>query len=119
MNVSTPANTATGVVDPLFRAIDAQVLTDAHLTALACGTLAVIRIPAFVASADCQRTIARLNHVPLDSYDIERVNPPIVKFGPVLNDYRADGGLAGDYWVHANQARVAWQRAAYGPTRSR
>lgn len=115
MNAPTPANTITGVVDPLFRAIDVPSLNDAHLTALACGTLAVVRLPAFLPPADCLRIIAGLDQVPLGSYDAERVHPPIFRFGPVLNDYRADGNLAEVYWVHTQQARITWRRARLHP----
>lgn len=115
MNDPINRTASAGLADPLFQPVDAIALTDLHLTSLAAGTLAAVRIPQFMPRVDCERIAARLDAVPLDSYDAQRVDPPIMKFGPVLNDHRAPHGLAQGYWDQANAARAAWWRARLTP----
>ncbi|MFI5758965.1 putative 2OG-Fe(II) oxygenase [Streptomyces sp. NPDC051569] len=103
--------------DPLFTAADSLVLTDRHIANLAAGTLAAVRVPAFLSGPTCESAMAELDRLPTTDYDPARVPTPILRFGPALNDYRTpDGALDADrYWPAAEAARAAWSRAGIRP----
>jgi hypothetical protein len=105
------------LLDPLFKAVEAPVFTDRHLANLAAGTVAAVCVPRFLDSAACTAALSAVDRLPTGEYDVARVPTRIVRFGPALNDFRrADGTLdAGRYWVAAEAARVAWQRAGLRP----
>ncbi|WP_405883608.1 proline hydroxylase [Streptomyces sp. NBC_01384] len=105
------------LVDPLFRAFAAPAFTDRHLANLAAGTVAAVRVPGFLDAAACEAALGAVDRLPTGEYDAARVPTRIVRFGPALNDFRhSDGSLDADrYWVAAEAARVAWQRAGLRP----
>ena len=107
----------TTALDPLFTAVDSASFTDRHLANLAAGTLAAVRVPDFLDISTCQAALAAAGRLPTAGYDPARVSTPIVRFGPALNDYRAqDGGLdSGRYWRDAEAARATWQRTGMRP----
>ncbi|MGA5171102.1 MULTISPECIES: hypothetical protein [Streptomyces] len=107
----------TMALDPLFTAVNCEVFTDRHLTNLAAGTLAAVRVPDFLDTSTCRTALAALGRLPTADYDPARVPTPIVRFGPALNDYRDEGGRldAERYWHDAEAARAAWQRAGMRP----
>lgn len=109
-----PRNTA---LDPLFTAIDTAAFTERHLTDLAAGTTAAVRVPAFIDNFTCRATMAALDRLPTTNYDPQRVPTPIARFGPALNDYRSpDGQLdVTRYWRDAESARAARHRSGLSP----
>ncbi|OII59749.1 hypothetical protein [Streptomyces sp. CC77] len=100
------------VRDPLFRAVDAPAFTDRHLSRLAAGTLAAVRVPDFLDAPTCRAVTEALSRLPTAPYDPARVPTPVLRFGPALNDYRLpDGRLDADrYWPDAESARKEWRR---------
>jgi hypothetical protein len=104
-------------LDPLFTAVDTTAFRDRHIAQLAAGTVAAVRVPAFLDRSVCASALAAADRLPTADYDPARVPTPIVRFGPALNDYRtASGGLdTGRYWQAAEDARATWQRAGLRP----
>ncbi|GAB2829273.1 hypothetical protein GCM10027176_36880 [Actinoallomurus bryophytorum] len=44
----------------------------------------------------------------MERYESARVNPPIARFGPVVNDYLDGQGLRSEYWEDVLHARRCW-----------
>jgi hypothetical protein len=104
-----------GKSDELFaaRTIDSTLLCRTDLADLMSGVVAAVRVRQFLSVELCQAAMARLNSgdLPMEAYDQDRVDPPIARFGPVINDFNDDRGLRGEYWARACRAREAWQEA--------
>ncbi|GAA2785297.1 hypothetical protein GCM10010441_07820 [Kitasatospora paracochleata] len=107
----------TTALDPLFTAVDSAAFTDRHLANLAAGTLAAVRVPAFLDPDTCHTAMEAVDRLPTADYDATRVPTPIVRFGPALNDYRRASGTLDTtrYWHDTDTARAAWQRAGLRP----
>jgi hypothetical protein len=103
--------------DDLFvpRITDLARFSRTDILDLLSGTVAAIGIRRFLPAQLCATAMARLDGgCVLDAYDRRRVDPPIARFGPVINDYKDDRRLRQDYWPRAGRDRAAW-RAAMGP----
>ncbi|MBO3752072.1 2OG-Fe(II) oxygenase [Streptosporangiaceae bacterium NEAU-GS5] len=98
-----------------FKLVTAQVLDDRHLRRLAGGDVAAVRIPSLLPDGACRQTISALEVLPRELYDVTRVHPPIVRFGPALNDHRTDDDIDPLYWTLASSARTAWLHAELSP----
>lgn len=111
-----PTNTALPT-DPLFTAQDVTGWTERHIAALAAGTCAAVRVPAFLSPGDCTAVLDALDRLPVTQYNAERVPVRIARFGPALNDHRLPEGTlaAARYWDAADAARRAWAESALRP----
>lgn len=98
-------------LDPFFSTVDAASITSWRISGLLAGRSAVLRIPMMLSPAICQDVVERLDDLSLDLYDQRRVNPPIARFGPAINDFRSEGRLLDEYWEQASRAAQAWQAA--------
>jgi hypothetical protein len=80
---------------------------------LASGVTAALHIKNFLSPAVCQATLARIDDGDLfvEEYDRDRVDPPIARFGPVINDFKAGHDIDESYWRAALDARDAWRVA--------
>jgi len=103
------------VIDPMFGPAEADRLAAYHLVRLAAGTLATVRVPGFLPAEVCRDVAAVLDSVPMDICDPRRVNPPIARLGPVLNDHRRDGALNASYWPQVDLARQTWRDTGLAP----
>jgi hypothetical protein len=56
------------------------------------------------------------SEIAMDEYDRCRVHPPIARFGPVINEYRAGAAIAPAYWEAAAAARRSWSAATSSRT---
>lgn len=103
--------------DPLFTARDVTAWTEQHIAALAAGTCAAVRVPAFLAPETCAAVIDTLERLPVTAYNAERVPVRIARFGPALNDHRLPRGelATARYWDAAATARRAWANASLRP----
>lgn len=95
-------------LDPFFVTVEAASLTSWRIGTLLAGRSAALRIPMMLNPAVCEETVGRLDTISLNLYDERRVNPPIARFGPAINDFRQDGRLRVGYWEEAASAARAW-----------
>ncbi|MFV2195046.1 proline hydroxylase [Nocardiopsis sp. LOL_012] len=102
-------------IDPFFVASEVSVATRGDIASLIAGTSAAVRIPSLLPKDVCSMTMEAMESLQLEMYDRERVDPPIARFGPVLNDYRHNGQLKEEYWEHADRARSIWRSADFTP----
>jgi hypothetical protein len=98
----------TGAVTTAFRCVDADRFTREQIVGLIDGSLGALRAPRMFTSEECAQLAESIKRIPFDTYDSERVNPPIVRFGPSLNDSRRDGELMQTYWDQAEKTRALW-----------
>jgi hypothetical protein len=103
-NVSKLANSP---VYAMFGVNECIQLNRDHLTKLAAGLVAAVRVRSFFSAEECTVIAEALKTVPLGSYDEELVQPRIAKLGPTAYDYYGDGGLRSEYWAEADQATRA------------
>ncbi|MFF2546128.1 proline hydroxylase [Kitasatospora sp. NPDC058063] len=87
------------------------------LQRLAAGTCAIVRVPDLLRGdpGDLGDLVARIEQADFEPYDEERLDPPILKFGPAVYDYYGQGQVRDAYWEKAEQARKA-ARDLYGGT---
>jgi hypothetical protein len=97
--------------DPLFGEEAVTELTKDHLVRLATGTLACVRARAFLPAGLRAAVTGLVDRMPLSSVNPERVNPPVLRFGPTVNDFVTDGRLDPGYWTDVESARKAWEAA--------
>jgi hypothetical protein len=106
------------ITDEFFaaRIINLSTFRQSDLTDLLSGTIAAIMICKFLPAALCRNAVSRLNDgdLALDTYDPRRVNPPIARFGPVINDFNRGGHLRSEYWARASIDSARWQAAMDG-----
>ncbi|MFF4948819.1 proline hydroxylase [Streptomyces chattanoogensis] len=107
----------TTALDLLFTLVEARAFTDRDIAALAAGTTGAVRIPGFLAAADCACAVEAIENLPVVTYAPERVTVKISRFGPALNDYRAPkGGVDADrYWQATDESRAIWTRSGLRP----
>ncbi|MBM0233427.1 hypothetical protein JNW91_17130 [Micromonospora sp. STR1_7] len=98
----------TSRTDPLFVAVETDVISRADVAGLIAGRLAAIRVPGLLPAARCHAITAALADAEMDRYDESRVFPVVAKFGPAINDHRDAGGLRDDYWDAARSAEKSW-----------
>lgn len=105
------------MTDPDFGVATTENLTSSHVSQLASGRAAAVRISGLLRVEDCRRAIESLERVPMDLRDPSMTPTPIRRIGPALSDYRtADGGFAADeYWPAAETARIEWLQARIRP----
>ncbi|MEH1167206.1 hypothetical protein V6V47_17660 [Micromonospora sp. CPCC 205539] len=95
-------------IDPLFVAVQSEMITRADVAGLIAGRLAAVRVPGLLSAARCHAITAALAAAPMDRYDESRVFPLVAKFGPAINDHRDAGELREDYWDAARAAEKSW-----------
>lgn len=103
-----PAMTPTRLIDEaMFGAETAREgeLREA-LQRLAAGTCAIVQVPDLL-QGDLTYLITRIEQTNFEPYDEERLDPPILKFGPAVYDYYTQGQVHDAYWKRAEQARNA------------
>jgi hypothetical protein len=95
------------------RIIDSAEFSRADLVDMLSGTVAAVLIRRFLPATLCQAAMARLNggDLRLDAYDRKRVEPPIMRFGPAINDFNDGRRLPPRYWTQAARDRSSWQAA--------
>ncbi|MER7766825.1 proline hydroxylase [Kitasatospora sp. NPDC096140] len=76
------------------------------LQRLAAGTCAVVRVPGLL-RADLAGLLTRIEQTDFEAYDEERLDPPILKFGPALYDHYTRGHVRDAYWEKAERAGKA------------
>ncbi|MFF4486750.1 proline hydroxylase [Streptomyces sp. NPDC001544] len=79
---------------------------------LAAGTCAIVRVPGLL-SGDLADLTAQLEQTDFEPYDEQRLDPPILKFGPAVYDYYTQGQVQEAYWEKAELSRKA-VREVYG-----
>ncbi|WP_169807735.1 2OG-Fe(II)-dependent halogenase WelO5 family protein [Herbidospora mongoliensis] len=97
--------------DGRFKLVRAQVLKTGHLKRVASGQIAGVIIPSILKASNCETITSALRTLPTGLYDVDRVHPPIARFGPALNDHRTEDGVDPMYWSLAESARTAWLNA--------
>lgn len=99
--------------DPSFPVAEAQAFTRDHLARLANGTLAAVRVPAFLRPDNCEATVKALDSLvpPGD------VPAALARFGPALMDYRLEGNMLDTdrYRANAESADHAWDQVRPDP----
>jgi hypothetical protein len=90
-------------------------LSRADIESLFTGAVPAILVSGYLNHENCRDILAALSVLRMMSYDPQRVEPPIARFGPALNDYRDAGTLSCNYWSDASAARRSWTRAAFDP----
>lgn len=99
--------------DPLFtaRSVPAAALSREHIAELAGGGFTALLVKGFLPEDLCRTAMAAIADpaFPMDRYDRKRVDPPIARFGPVLNDYKDGRQLRPEYWTDVMWARDAWR----------
>ncbi|WP_242905012.1 2OG-Fe(II) oxygenase [Actinomadura terrae] len=118
MRVHTnPAQGSVQVGDEFFRPrfVDADRFGRADICALLSGTAAVVGVRRLLSPLLCAEAMARLDDGALafGSYDRRRVDPPVARFGPAINDFREGDRPGAAYWAEAGRARRV-RRAALG-----
>lgn len=105
-------------LDPLFvaRSISAATLSREHIEQLVGGGVVALQIKNFVPADLCRAAMAKIADpgFPMDRYDKARVDPPIARFGPVLNEYKDGGDLRSQYWDDMTLARGVWRTWMHG-----
>jgi hypothetical protein len=86
-----------------------------HILGLLDGSLGAVRVRELLSPKDCESIAQAFSRIPFGTYDAERVNPPIARFGPSLNDCRYEGGLDESYWKQVERTRSLWQEIAMDP----
>ena len=106
-------------IDPLFRAATVAELRKDDLVRLATQTSACAHVQSLLGQVLCAELVDLIDAMPLSGVDQERVYPPVLRFGPTLNDFAMDGRLDPAYWRQAESSRAAWAAAAlpYDPLR--
>ncbi|MFE4972926.1 proline hydroxylase [Kitasatospora sp. NPDC056651] len=96
------------------------------LQRLAAGTCAIVRVPDLLrdelrdagdpgGAGGLGGLVARIERADFEPYDEERLDPPILKFGPAVYDYYTQGRVRDAYWEKAEQARKAAHDLYGGP----
>lgn len=117
MTIQNVAECPTRADDEFFvaRVVDFARFSRTDILDLLSGTVAAIRIREFLPASLCTEAMARLGRagLTLGTYDRKRIDPPIARYGPVINEFKDGRRLRGDYWERAGRDRSAW-RAAMG-----
>lgn len=103
--------------DPHFRVLTAQSFTRERITDLAVGRCVAIRVPEFLPHSVCAEILHALETSDFESYGASRVQPPVMRFGVGVSDYREDGRIADAYWPAVETGRAVWRglRLPYDP----
>jgi L-gamma-glutamyl-L-propargylglycine hydroxylase len=87
--------------------VTAEGFRPADIANLAGASIGAIRVPDAIATVDCEALLDALRAVRYGTYDPVRVSPPVGKFGPAINDYRANGRVGAEYWTAVSEAHEA------------
>jgi hypothetical protein len=99
------------LVDSLFDSALVNRVAKDDLVRLSTYTLACVHHKGFL-SPELLSTLSPLvDDMPLTSVNQERVYPPVLRFGPTLNDFARDGQLDPGYWEASALARAEWTAA--------
>jgi len=101
--------TQTDTRDPFFCAVMATSFDRDLLADLAAGRCAAIRVPDLLPSAVCDEVLQALTAVDFESYDRQRVYPPVMRFGSGVSDHRRSGVVADSYWTALEDAAQEWR----------
>ncbi|MEY9956715.1 2OG-Fe(II) oxygenase [Streptacidiphilus sp. MAP5-52] len=101
--------TRTTLGDPLFATEQATELTARSMGQLISGTLGALTVPGALTTAESAAVLRAVAQLPAQTYNPERVEGEITRFGPALNDYRRPDGVdLTAYWQQADLARARW-----------
>jgi hypothetical protein len=95
--------------DPFFRAVTSSAFKREQIADLAAGRIAAIQVRDFLPRSLCRQTLLALQAAPFDTYGRQRVDPPVMRFGVGVSDYRVDGAVADGYWEALEGHRAAWR----------
>ncbi len=98
-------------VDTMFETLVAPDPSRDDLLRLATGVLGAIHIESMFSPSHCADIMRRLDACPMDTYDPQRIFPPVPKFGPTVYDYCLGGNLRDEYWEDVAQATRNWKAA--------
>ncbi|WP_318199377.1 proline hydroxylase [Streptomyces sp. SCL15-4] len=103
--------------DPVFPAVEAVAFTRQHIDDLAAGLLGTVRVPGFFGRPALDTMLTSLHRIPVVSFDLDRMQHPMARFGTALNDYRTPELAldAGRYWHDADTARRQWAEIRMTP----
>jgi hypothetical protein len=107
-------STSSILVDPLFVTATVDKVVKDDLVRLSTSTLACIHHRGFLSPQLLARLSQLVDEMPLTPVNQGRVYPPVLRFGPTLNDFAVDKQLHPDYWEAAARASNEW-RAAHLP----
>jgi hypothetical protein len=85
----------------------------ATLNSLAAGTCAAVIWPKLFAS-EFSDAMPALTQASFETYDVERLYPPIMKIGPAVYDYYTKAAVDDSYWRQAHYAGVVLTRIFNG-----
>jgi hypothetical protein len=94
--------------DPFFIAVTASEFQRGQVADLAAGRCAAIQVTELLPPAVCEETLRALANVLFNSYDTERVYPPVMRFGVGVSDHRQNGLVADSYWDAIDADRQTW-----------
>jgi hypothetical protein len=103
-----PVMESTRVVDnALFEPVQVEggELGEA-LQKLAAGTCATVGWPGLL-TGDLADLVARIEQTDFEPYDEQRLDPPILKFGPAVYDFYTQGRVEDAYWEKSERTRQA------------
>ena len=99
------------LVDSLFGAAVVSQVVKQDLVRLSTQTLACVHHKGFLSPQLLGTLRLLVDDMPLTSVDQNRVYPPVLRFGPTLNDFATDGRLDSGYWEATSRARGEWAAA--------
>jgi hypothetical protein len=94
--------------DPFFRVVTASAFTREHVADLAAGRCAAVQVPDLLQPALCRQVLGALQAAPFESYGRQRVEPPVMRFGVGVSDYRANGAVTDGYWEAVKGHDAQW-----------
>jgi hypothetical protein len=105
---------STGSHDPFFTAITTHAFYREQIADLAAGRCAAIVVPDCLPPSVCEATLNALASVDFDTYGSKRVDPPVMRFGIGVSDYRPEGELLDSYWAALDVSRASWSDLGLG-----
>jgi hypothetical protein len=98
------------------RTTDVSAFCRSDLAELLGGATAALLVRDFLPEVLCQAAMDGIGDptFPMAGYDRARVDPPIARFGPVINDYNRECELEPAYWGAASGAGSLWRAAMAG-----
>jgi hypothetical protein len=94
--------------DPFFRAVTTPAFTREHIADLAAGRCAAVQVPDLLRPSQCRQVLAALQAAPFESYGRQRVEPPVMRFGVGVSDFRSDGAVTDGYWEALKDHDARW-----------
>lgn len=107
--VRVPVNSVV-VHDPFFVAVTSPAFRRDQIADLAAGRSAAIRVPDVIPRSMCDETLRALTAVRFEAYEVERVYPPVLRYGVGVSDHRRGNEIADSYWDALGEHTRAWDR---------